>query len=391
MKDEGKRRDYAAFWSALGNRALNEEATSVGEAVVLAMADHYGVSAASPRWQSTTHEFHQWLVGVVQHLQITAPDWLVQHSPAVLIHECVPAGLNDRISFGRYLESSTQLRALLPEKSGATTEVEELRRAAHFRYRDVVCEVLRADAHRLSTVHNDRQAAVVALSAYLESARAELYATVLQHTSSSDDGDPPRVDPPTVKRLTVALDDYHRAVSSIVYPHKSDPYVIRVPVDQDIGRAAELPDNQFADPVERLRSAIGRAVLDDHAAMASWPHVRHRTSTRSPTARLERGLAAALTGPRLQEVLAPVPGESSIEKICHLVPHGRLPAVLDEMTSSELDLLLSSISEVNTPPRPPLTAKDAVLINLGVTTQSTSEPRGDAAEALRQKGVALLE
>ena len=387
-----KRRDYAAFWTAVGAQPVTQRPADATNEILTALAAHYDVPASSDPWLSATGSLRAYLTAVLEKLQMTAPSWLLQSSPPLLIRECVPPAGEGRAPSLSFLESSPELDGLVRrvETAGRSeSDIQAERLELHCRQRDLITRALRSDARRLSTVEIDRSSAFAALATLLETARARLETRLLEATTAKSS---PRLaaDPALFARLNVALDDYHHAVQRVVYPHLSDPMVIPVHVRTDLRDAGELPSYLKPDAIAQLRASMSAVAHDYHEAAASWPKAQREAAKYSPARLLEDALIAVLSPSRREDILAIFPGDSLPEKLNQLVRDGHTGSVLDTMTRPELNLLLTWLGHQKAAELPEAHVRLTMLtaLGLGLEEQESTMPSNipaDAEQTLKRK------
>ena len=387
-----KRRDYAAFWAAVGAQPVAQRPADAANEILTALAAHYDAPASSDGWLSATGPLRAYLTAVFEKLQTTAPSWLLQSSPPLLIRECVPPAGEGRAPSLSFLESSPELDGLVRriEIAGRSeSDIQAERLDLHCRQRDLVTQALRSDARRLSMVDIDRSSAFAALATLLETARARLEVQLLEATTAKSS---PRLaaDPALFTRLNVALDDYHQAVQRVVYPHLSDPMVIPVHVKTDLRRAGELPSHPKPDAMAQLRASMATVADDYHEAAASWPKAQREAAKYTPASLLGDALIAVLPPSRREDILAIFPGDSLPEKLNQLVRDGLTDSVLDTMTRPELNLLLKRLGHQEAAELPEADVRPTILtaLGLGLEEQESSmlsNIPADAEQTLKRK------
>jgi hypothetical protein len=393
-----KRRDYAAFAAAVGACPLTQDAVASTRQVVTALAEHYGVSAASPEWISDTDALTTHLTRSFQQLHSTAPAWLAHSSPTLLIAECVPLGAHiTTASLAQFLGSATDLNRLVERvEASAPTEEElnKLRLSRYLHHRDAVSRELENDSAALHTVDSDRRSALAALATFLETARADLEARLLSRPSGKT-GPLDGLDADEMIQLDQALGEYRRAAGSVTYGHLEDPAVVHVPIRTGLWQAAGLarkPSAPGTPIVDQLRSSIAKATGDYRTAAAEWPRMRQEGAELYPAALLAKAFIRTLSVARLEELLRPYPGSTTRERTDHIVRQGLTRTLLDTMTEPERDSLAVQLPLQHIPSGMHASPIDAILAALGLAagTLGSKPPRLSHAASGRTLGEKIL-
>ncbi|GIM88295.1 toll/interleukin-1 receptor domain-containing protein [Paractinoplanes toevensis] len=297
------RAEYAAFRDTVGRCHLDDDPDACARQIFTALAELHRIPGDDATWLAATAGHRESLANDLRELQRTAPRWLA----GLEIRECLPPG--DEPDPEAFLASAPRLLAAVAARRGPALEPYT---EAHLRYRDRVCESLRAEADRQSAVATGRAAAVEALRPTLESIHTELVAAARSQALAGTV--PAEVNGPdlaAVPRLAEALDEYDAAVAEIRFPHQRDGLIpVRTtlsPVDAagiDAPRRRGSPDERLAGAVATTREA--RALL---------PATRTDVQRWRSAARLAAALSTIVEPARLAELLPDDDGPAPIARL----------------------------------------------------------------------------
>ncbi|MDV9173854.1 toll/interleukin-1 receptor domain-containing protein [Streptomyces sp. W16] len=391
------RRDYDAFWTALGGCALAADAERTADHVLDRLADHYGTAPSGSAWSTATQDLRAHVIRGVGRAQRDAPAWLLHLAPPLSLRECLYlGGRSDESCFRDFLDSSPRLAAAVHESHGTadrSARTPEEHSAWHVHHRDAVAQALLRDARRAETTPESRAALAREAGPRLELIRAEFQARV-RHDLGKAFGKKSQLarleeDLGLAERLGTALDDYDDAVRRLVLPHTKDRRVLALPTPSRLARSIGLqavPEPARAAPA--LRHQVDGIQDDTRETLAHWEEARREGARWAPDARFADVLTAALPTSRAATVLAPFPGATPWDKAAWAVQDHRAAQLLGALSRQELALMLEG-ARPNGTPHPRLGPGDTVtpatvlaVFGLSVPTQPP-ESNGGAAPGPR--------
>lgn len=378
---EQEKRDYTAFWTAIGHCPLSATAEDTAENVRAYLARHYEVAPSEPTWLTATDKLRDHVVGGVRKYQRTCPSWILEWTPPALLHECLlPSGQRDENSLRQFLASSARLIAATRDRSADSGNRFAASNKVYFHHRDVLAQVLLEDARRTKTVPESRASFTQDTADYLEKVRAELQAE-MQKSSETVFGE--SVDISALKgglvvaeRLGAALDEYDEAVRGLVYPYVNDPRVIPYETPPDlieatIGRYGRdlLPEANAT-----LRKAVQQTHEDTGEVLAGWQGARREAARWTPETRLGEVVTTVLTPARTAEVLDPFSGATAEEKVSRAVRDQRAVELLATLRPEELASVLEHARPSDAPRRPQLLPEETVTPTVVLSYFGLSAP-----------------
>ncbi|WP_405987869.1 toll/interleukin-1 receptor domain-containing protein [Streptomyces sp. NBC_00986] len=378
---EQEKRDYAAFWTALGHCPLSARAEDTAEIVRTHLARHYGVAPSEPAWLTATEKLRDHVVGSVRKFQRKSPSWLLQWTPPALLHECLlPSGQRDENSLRQFLASSTRLAAATRDRSESSSNRFTVSDEVYFQHRNAISRMLLEDARRTETVPESRASFARDTADYLERVRAEFQAEMQKNSETVFNGSVDisalKDDLAVAERLGAALDEYDEAVRGLVYPYVNDPRVIPLRTPPDLLQATigsytgDMPTGANA----ILRDAVRQTRDDTGEVLAAWQGARKEAARWTPEARLAEVITAVMTPARTAEALAPFPGATAEEKVSRAVQDKRAVDLLAALRPEELALVLKHARPSDAPCRPQLLPEEKVTPTVVLSYFGLSAP-----------------
>ncbi|MGW0750789.1 TIR domain-containing protein [Streptomyces sp. NPDC002587] len=388
---EHARRDYNAFWTALAEHPLSAEPELLADQVFAQLACHYGVSAAAPTWTEATDNARRQVTRALERTRRSAPQWLLEVSPPLLLHECLfLGGANDDALRQALLSSFPRLSALLRDDT-AREAARSARSAAEYfarclGHRDEVAAALLTDADRLETRPVARAGLHRRLEARFTGIQADFWLRMARDATAWFDRRSGiahlegnlRV----AEELSAALAEYDAAVRAVMYPHMSDPLIEALPTPPDLEEALGL-DGRPPAPIAAtvLRRSFSALRDDTREALSRQDQARSEGAAWAPEARLADVLTTVCAPPRAAEVLEPWPAATARESVARAVRDGRAAELLGALGPRERRRMLELARPAGAPP-PRLGPQEAVTpsVLLGVfgLPSSSQPPAGDA-------------
>ncbi|WP_432122740.1 TIR domain-containing protein [Streptomyces sp. S1] len=394
---EHARRDYDAFWTALAGHPLSAEPEPLADHVFARLADHYGVSAATPTWTEATDNARRQVTRTLERTRRSAPQWLLDVSPPLLLHECLfLGGAADDALRQALLSSSPRLSALLRDDT-AREEARSRSAAEHLArclgHRDEVAAALLTDADRLETRPVDRAGLYRRLEARLAAIQADFRIRTARDATAGFDRRSGiaqlegnlRV----AEELSAALADYDAAVRAVVYPHMSDPLVEALRTPPGMGEALGLDGRRPAPMAATVLRRSFTALRDDtREALSRQDRARSEGEAWTPEARLADVLTTVCAPPRAAEVLEPWPAATVRESVARAVRGGRAAELLGALDRRERTRMLELARPAGGPPPrldPRETVTPAMLLGVFGLPSSSRPPTDDAATTSRAR------
>ncbi|MFG2267314.1 TIR domain-containing protein [Streptomyces sp. NPDC048720] len=389
---EHAHRDYTAFWTALTGHPLSAEPELVADHVFAQLADHYGISADAPAWTQATGNAREQVTKALGRSRRSAPQWLLDVSPPLLLHECLfLSGVNEDALQQALFSSFPRLSALVRGDTARVAARSARSTAEHLAHRDEVAAALLTDADRLETQPVDRAGLYTALEARFTGIQADFRLGMARDATAWFDRRSGiahlegnlRV----AEKLSAALAEYDAAVRAVVYPHMSDPLVEALPTPPHLEEAFGLdgrPATTSAMAV--LRRSFTGLRDDTREALSRQDQARSEGAAWAPEARLADVLTTVCAPSRAAEVLEPWPAATARESVARAVRDGRATELLGALGPRERTRMLELARPADTPPPrlgPQEVVAPAVLLSVFGLPSSSRPPAGDASTTPR--------
>jgi hypothetical protein len=314
------REEYRLVLDALARFPLTVDPAQGADAVFQSLAQALGLDPASDSFRSATDTYRGVVRDFIGRAAATAPTWLLAHAPGITIGEAVPLGEDwSPANASRALDGRPTLReALERAAAGGEEDLARRRREAAVRWREhVLAELRAAKATRLipePALLSIRDKALM----QLQSLRLRLEASALTLVSKVPATGPP-LDRGQAARLHEALDEYDQVVTSIVFPHRNDPAVIRVPLNTPLTVAAGVGAERVPGKTAQLRSSLAEASGDHEQATYLRAQAQAQVAKASPASRLEAALQSGLGDHRAAAVAPDVARTLAEHRTCDLL------------------------------------------------------------------------
>ncbi|MFE0513143.1 SEFIR domain-containing protein [Streptomyces sp. NPDC058964] len=354
---EHRRRDYDAFWAAVGSRPLSADSEETADYVIAQLAVHYAVSPTEPTWSAATERMRRHVTDGVAQAQRSAPAWVLSLDPSASLSDCLFVGpTGDQRALGDFLASSPVLAAAVDALDGPDwlRRTSEKRLADCLAHRDIIAQSLGEEARRQVTMSESRSALSREITSQLQRAHAEFAAEVERNTPEKlrEDSGIVRIKEnlELAEGLRSALTEYDDAVRNLVYPHVNDPWVIALPIPahlrSNISTAADVEPH---DPVATRRETLRTLRINAQETLARHEEASQDGTRWAPDVRFADVLTAVLAEPRAQAVLRPFPGGTLREKAARAVREQRAGELLGTLSRQELALLAAHARPAESP------------------------------------------
>ncbi|MEU6274704.1 TIR domain-containing protein [Streptomyces populi] len=389
---EHTHRDYDAFWTALAEHPLSAEPELVADHAFAQLASHYGVSAAAPTWTEATDSARRQVIRALERTRRSAPQWLLDISPPLLLHECLFLGGSNNDALRQALLSSfPRLSAWLRSDTARDAARSAQSAAEHLAqclgHRDEVAAALLTDADHLEAQLVDRAGLYRRLEERFTGIEADFRLRMARDATA-------RLDRRSgiahlegnlrvAEELSAALAEYDAAVRAVVYPHMSDPLVEALPTPPHLEEAFELADHPAAPSAATVLRRSFTALRDDtREALSRQEQARSEGAAWAPEARLADVLTTVCAPPRAAEVLGPWSAATVRESVARAARDDQVAELLGALSPQERTRMLELARPAGTPPPrlgPQEAATPAVLLGVFGLPSSSRPLAGDSA------------
>lgn len=388
--------------AAMARRVSCDPALAANE-VLLALAQHLAVSPEDPSWLSSVSHYREVLIDYFYRLNYYIPAWIPQLGgdliPPLTWEDCIPPiEVLQKCQRDQCIQFLPRL-SIIAERAfrewDASAGAEERRRLE--RQHNALAEIyseIEAWCSAGKQLENDKISIWLAVASSVSEIRTNLEDRIFSVVKESGAVSFPSrvVCRDDAMKLLNLLDDYERAVKSLVLPFERDSEVLRLSLDISLNRLTRSVLEPEISPDARAKDDLLKAAADAEEAMRRWGSVKSEAIDYSPAGKLCCVLWSTLSPSRLEELRPSLGSVDPQEAVVALSDRQMIIQILEELSLQELLLVENKItldgSSILSDPATKVEVFSSILMAIGLTADvgSTADDRCKV-DLLKEKAI----